>query len=159
MNKQTLITVVVAIALVAALLLFENPFQRQEPRRRPEEQVQLFTLLAEEECTRIEVRGMGTTGTLVRKGRDWFTSDGYRADPDLLRGIFAMLKDAGPPELVSINPDAFLNFRVDQVTGLSLRMFDTQGKAAVDLIVGEMERNPFQTPLRKPDSDLSLIHI
>jgi len=153
MNKQTLTMLGVAIVLVAALLVFENPFQTRAPRKRPEEQVQLYQPLTEQECTRIEVRGMGTTGTLVRKNHEWLTSNGYKADTDAVTQLFAAFEIMGQPDLVSINPNAFLNFRVDQVTGISLRMFNKQNVPQVDLIIGEMEHSLFQTPVRKPDSE------
>jgi hypothetical protein len=156
MNKQTLTILIVAVVLVAALLIFENPFKGERPSRwREEEKVQLITPISEEECSRIELSGFGTTATLVRKDRQWFTHDGYKADPDAIAPLFKIVGDLGQgePELISINPDAFMKFRVDPFLGTRLKMMDPEGKARVDLIIGELQNDFFHTPVRKPDSN------
>ncbi len=153
MNKQTIIMLAVAAVLVAALLIFENPFQEPERKPHPDEQVELFVVPEEADCARIELRGMGTSTTLVRKDHQWFTQEGYRADGERVQQILNVLKEAGPPDLVSISPDAFINFKVDQIQGISVRIYDRQNARKVDLIVGEMERDFFHTPVRKPESN------
>ncbi|MCX8038661.1 MAG: DUF4340 domain-containing protein [Candidatus Sumerlaeia bacterium] len=153
MNKQTIIMLAIAAVLVTALLLFENPFKEAERKPHPDEQVELFVVPDEADCARIELRGMGTSTTLVRKDHQWFTKEGYRADGDRVQQILNILKEAGPPDLVSISPDAFINFKVDQIQGISVRIYDRQNARKVDLIVGEMERDFFHTPVRKPESN------
>jgi len=156
MNKQTLTLVAIAGALVALLLVFENPFKgARAPRWREEEKVQLVTPIAEDECAQIELSGFGTSATLVQKDHKWFTRDGYRADPDAIAPLFKILEDVAksPPELLSINPDAFMKFRVDPFLGTRLRLIDTDGKTRVDLIIGELQNDFFFTPVRRPDSN------
>lgn len=152
MNKKTLTIVVVAAVLVVLLLVLEKPFKGKSPKSRPEGQVQLIVPLGEEECSRVELSGFGTSETLVRKGDQWFTHEGYKADPNAVRLLFESLENLGEPELISINPNAFMKFRVDSFLGRRLRMFDTAGKPQVDLVIGQFERDFFHTPVRKSDS-------
>ena len=153
MNRQTLAILVIALILVGLLLILEKPFKRETPKPRRGEQVELVAPLSEEECSRIVLSGgLGTTVTLVRKDREWFTGDGYKADPNAITQLFEGLENFGEPELVSINPNAFMKFRVDSFLGTRLRMFDMAGEPKVDLIIGQFERDFFHTPVRKPDS-------
>lgn len=155
MSKRTLTIAAVAIVLVILLVVFENPFGERRPStERKEEQVQLFIPISEEDCSRIELSGgFVTTTTLIRKGRQWFTKEGYKADPNAISQLFRTLQDVGEPELVSMNRQAFVKFRVDQLLGIHLRMYDMENKPRVDLIVGELDRDFFHTPVRKPDSN------
>jgi hypothetical protein len=139
MNKPTLTILAIAAVLVALLLVFENPFKSESPQSKPEEQAQVFVPLSEPECSRIELKGFLTSTTLVRQDRQWMTGDGFKADPEGIEELFRTVQEMKDPELISINPKAFLNFRVDPVTGTSLRMFDMQGNLKVDLIVGSIE--------------------
>lgn len=152
MNKPTLTILAIAAVLVALLLVFENPFKSESPQSKPEEQAQVFVPLSEPECSRIELKGFLTSTTLVRQDRQWMTGDGFKADPEGIEELFRTVQEMKDPELISINPKAFLNFRVDPVTGTSLRMFDAQGKPKVDLIVGSIEGDLFHVPVRRPDS-------
>jgi len=155
MNKQTRTILIIAAVLLALLLIFENPFKGERPSRwrEEEEKVQLFTPISEEECSRIELSGFGTTATLVQKDHRWFTQDGYKADPEAIPPLFLTLADFGEPELISINPDAFLKFRVDPLLGTRMKMTDTAGAVRVDLIIGELQTDFFHTPVRRPDSN------
>jgi len=154
MNKQTMTILIVALVLVVALLIFENPFKGEKPPRwREEEKVQLFTPINEEECSQIEISTMGTTTTLLQKDHVWFTQDGYKADPDGISQLFRVFSALGEPELISINPDAFMKFQVDPMLGTRVRMVDTEGKARVDLIIGQIQRDFFHTPVRQSDSN------
>jgi len=153
MNKQTVVILLVAVAMVALLLVFENPFKGAKSEGKPKEQVRLFSPISEEECSKIQVSGFGTTATLVRKDREWFTADGYKADPDAVHQIFRALDQFGEPELISINPKAFVKFRVDNFLGTRLKMYDTSDRLRVDLIVGQLANDFFHTPVRKPGSN------
>jgi hypothetical protein len=152
MNKQTLTILAIAAVLVTLLLVFENPFKSESPQPKSEQPAQLFVLLSEPECSRIELKGFLTSTTLVRQDRQWMTGEGFRADPEGIEELFRTVQEMKDPELISINPKAFLNFRVDPVTGTSLRMFDMQSKLKVDLIVGSIEGDIFHVPVRRSDS-------
>jgi hypothetical protein len=155
MNKHTLVILVVAAALLGLLLLFENPFKGEEEQAKPrkEELVQLVVPPKEEDISRIQVSNIMTSVTLVNKGGEWFTSDGFPADVMAVRRLFQGLQEVKEPELVSINPKTFIQFRVDPVTGTRVRMVNIQGQPAVDLIIGEMQGDFMHSAVRKPDSD------
>ena len=155
MNKQALITLLVAIALVALYVVVEKPFRgEEEPEPRPEDKVVLFTPISEADCVKIEMGGFATSQTLTRRGDRWFTRDGYRADSSTVNGLFDALENMGDPQLRSIKADqqTFLKFQVDNFLGVRLRLFDRDGNAKVDVIVGKLDREFMQTPLRRPDS-------
>ena len=154
MNKRSAIIALVAIVLVALLFLFENPFEREEPAPRPEQQVELVVPLSEDEISRIELSNqIGTSVTLVRKGRRWFTRQGHPADPNRIDQLISGLQEIKDPELVSINPDSHMQYRVHPLIGIRIRVYDMSGKPRTDIIVGEPEREFFSVYVRRTISD------
>lgn len=154
MNKQTLIIFLIAVVLVGLLLYFENLFQEKPEEPREENTVELFTPLAEADCSKIEISGFATSATLVRKGDQWFTRGGHKADPTAVSSLFNALEDVGTPELKSIKSDhgTYMKFQVDNFLGARLKMYDRQDTLKVDIIVGKVDRDFFHTPVRRPGS-------
>ncbi|MBM3334969.1 DUF4340 domain-containing protein [Candidatus Sumerlaeota bacterium] len=149
MNRQTIIVLIVAAVMVALLLVFENPFKRRPVGPQRDEKVELFVPIPEEQCSRIELSGLGTSATLVRKDREWFTNDGFRADAEAIGLLFRAIERFGAPELISINPNALPLYRLDQISGIRLLMLDANGRQQVDLVLGELERDFVYMPIRR----------
>jgi len=154
MNRTTLIVLSIAAVLVVLLLVFENPF-REEPTisARTEAPVELFQPIAPQDASRIQISGtLASTATLVNQGGQWFMADGVPADPGAVNQLFAALEQAKEPELISINADVLEQFHIGPVLGTRLRIFDLQNKPRVDVVVGEVERDIFNSAIRRPDS-------
>lgn len=155
MNRQTAIIALIAVVLVVLLLIFEKPFKGPgESKPAEDERLALVKPISEDEVSRIEISsGIGTSVTLVRKGRQWFVGRGHKADGDAIRELIQNLSEIKNPELVSINPEAHMKFRVHSLVGKRIKVFDMTGEPRIDLIVGETEREFFSVPVRMPDSD------
>lgn len=155
MNTGKVIGLAVAAAALVALAYYTAQEEEQVVRSAAAPTVTVLDGLTSATVERIEIQTPDTTAPVVltKKESTWYTdvAKGYRADKNLINGVFNTLNGKLEGEVVSSNPDSFPDYAVDEKSGTRVKFVGAGDKMLADLIIGKDGPASFTTYVRKAD--------
>lgn len=152
--KSTIVLLIVAAALLVAAWWYskrEESITReaQAPRR------EVVAGITSTTVERIEITPPSDTSvTLTKREGTWYTDPAkkHTADRNLINSMFAALERKIEGDVVSLNPDSFGEYQVNETSGTHVQIYGSGGKLIEDLYVGKAGPNYFTTYLREADA-------
>lgn len=163
-SKQTLIYLIIAIALIAGVLVLENPFKSKTEDSLDKStklmKVEVFKKATQEKTHKLFIQGKdgATTVTLYKVKGEWYVNEKgtAKADSMKMQSLWEAAKKVTEGEVVSENAENFIKFNV-QDGSPRVKFYDEGGKILEDIIIGKMSADFQSTFVRKPDSKKVLI--
>lgn len=151
--KQLLGLLAILIALVAVVLILENPFAKDERTKKIETAEKLFPNFNAENVNKIELIANSETTTLEKNGDQWLVAsmENYPADQDGVTKILEKVADLKAIDRISKNPDKQIEFEVDS-SGVEAKFYSSNDLIA-DLFIGKTTPSFLDSYVRSANSD------
>lgn len=150
--KQTLILFVLAAGLVAAAMYFKKSEEDVVASAATPTKIVLSGVTSAT-VERIEIAPPHneTSVTLTKRDGAWYTDskNGFKADKNLITGLFAAVEKEISGDVVSENAENFEQYQVDDTTGTHVQFFGQNGKSIADLYIGKDGPAAFTTYVRE----------
>ncbi len=153
-NKQLKILGGIFAFLLLIVLIFENPFGKNEDEKRAGEVTALFPDYSQELVSKIEITAKGETTILSKQDEQWVvaTMDNYPADNDGVKDLLDKVAEFDNSKHVSDNPKNQAEFQVDS-SGVEAKLMDANDKVLAHLFVGKNTPGIFNSYVRVADSN------
>ena len=155
-TKQLLVLVGVLVVLGLLVLIFENPFGKNEQQKKVEEAKLLFLFFNKENVAKIEIiAAFGTTTTtLIKQSNQWLVEsmDNYPADQKAVEELLDKIADMKTVQRASSNPEKQSVFQVDS-SGVEAKLTDANGNILAHLFAGKTTPEIFNSYIRAADSN------
>lgn len=149
--KETLVLLVLAILLVGAAVWFSKREQTMTEQAIPPSK-KVMDGLTSNTVERIEIAPPEQTSVvLTKRNAVWYTNPdkGYRADKNLVQGLFTAVEKPITGEVVSESPENFGDYDVNETSATRVRFYGSEGKLLDDLYVGKAGPQTFSTFVRQ----------
>ena len=153
-TKQLLVLVGVLVVLGLLVLIFENPFGKNESEKKIEAARSLFPNLKKESVAKIEIAASEETTTLARENDQWLVSsmDNYPADQKAVEELVDSVIEFKTIQLASTNPEKQSVFQVDS-SGVEAKLLNASGNVLAHLFAGKTTADFFSSYVRAADSN------
>ena len=158
-NRQLKILGGVFALLLLIVLIFENPFGKDEDEKRAEKAKPLFPDYSIELVSKIEIIAKGQTTTLAKQNDakqndQWVvaTMDNYPADSEGVKDLLEKVAEFDNSKHVSDNPKNRAEYQVDS-SGVEAKLLDAEEKTLAHLFVGKNTPGIFNSYVRVADSN------
>ena len=153
-NKQLKILGGVFVLLLLIVLIFENPFGKDEDEKRAEEAKSLFPDYSIELVSKIEIIAKGQTTILAKQNDQWVvaTMDNYPADSEGVKDLLEKVAEFDNSRHESNNPKNQAEYQVDS-SGVEAKLLDAEEKMLAHLFVGKNTPGIFNSYVRAADSN------
>ena len=154
-TKQLLILGAIFVLLAIIVLLFENPFGKNEYEKKVETATPLFPNFNKEQVVKIEIIATDETTMLSKQdGSNWVVAsmDNYPADSEGVTELLSKVAEFKNTQRVSNNPEKQSEFEVDS-TGVEAKLMDANDNVLVHLFVGKTTPGFLSSYVRPADSN------
>ena len=153
-TKQLLILGCIFVVLAIVVLVFENPFGKNEYEKKVETATPLFPNFDKEQVAKIEIIAIDGTTTLSKQNGNWVVSsmDHYPADSEGITELLTKVGEFKNTQRVSSNPEKQAEFQVDS-TGVEAKLMDENDKLLAHLFVGKTTPGFLSSYVRPADSN------
>ncbi len=153
-NRQIKILGGVFALLLLIVLIFENPFGKDEDEKRTEAAKPLFPDFSIELVSKIEIIAKGQTTILAKQNDQWVvaTMENYPADSEGVKDLLEKVTEFDDSRHVSDNPKNQAEYQVDS-SGVEAKLLDAEDKTLAHLFVGKNTPGIFNSYVRVADSN------
>ncbi|MBU1628338.1 DUF4340 domain-containing protein, partial [bacterium] len=153
--KNTIILLILLIALVVVALIIENPFSNKAQKMLEEQVTILFPSFKIEEAAKIEIKQLGSEFVLEQKGGKWVVSSDkdFPADQESVEKLLESVRDFKVQDVVSKNKEKQNLFQVNDMMGIGAKISNSKGNVIAHIYVGKNGPNFLSTYIRKEGSD------
>ncbi len=153
-NKQIKILGGVFVLLSLLVLIFENPFGKDEEAKRAEEAKPLFPDYNIELVSKIEIIAKGQTTILAKQNDQWVVAsmENYPADSESVKDLLEKVAEFDDSRHESNNPKNQADFQVDS-SGVEAKLLDAENKTLAHLFVGKNTPGILNSYVRVADSN------
>lgn len=156
MNTGKVIALAAGAAVLVALAYYTAREEEQVVRSAAAPTAVVLKGVTSGTVERIEIRAPEDPAPVVltRKDGVWYTDPEreFRADKNLVNGVFVALEQDIEGDVVSTNEESYADFLVDEKGGTRVKLLGAGDAPVADLIVGKDAGGAYSTYVRKPDA-------